>query len=108
VSLLRGRMSLLRRLTARLRRDQKGQSIVEYMLVLMVIVSAVLLVLKLMKDSNFFYKNVTEPLVRHITYNYKYGHPGAQGWDEGSPKLHIQISRPNEGQTFRLFQPTDE
>ncbi len=86
--------------------DQRGQSIVEYMLVLMVIVSAVLLVLSLMKKSNFFYKNVSEPLVRHITYNYKYGHPGAQGWDEGNPQLHIQISRPNEGQTFRLFQPT--
>jgi hypothetical protein len=74
------------------------------MLVLMVIVSALLLVIGLMKKSNFFFKNVTEPLVKHITYNYKYGDPRAQGWDEGSPKRHIQISRPNEGQTFRLFQ----
>jgi len=81
---------------------------VEYMLVLMVIVSAVLLVLGLMKKSNFFYKNISEPLVRYITYNYKYAHPGAQGWDEGTPKLHIQISRPNEGQTFRMFQPTGD
>lgn len=89
-------------------RNQKGQSIVEYMLVLIVIVSAVLLVLSLMKKSNFFYKNVSEPLVRHITYNYKYGHPAAQGWDEGNPKLHIQVSRPNEGQTFRLFQQSGD
>jgi len=88
-------------------RGQRGQSILEYMLVLCVIMSAVLLVISLMKKSHFFYKNISEPLVRHITYNYKYGDPKAQGWDEGSPKLHIQISRPNEGQTFRLFQPRE-
>ncbi len=88
-------------------RNQRGQSIVEYMLVLIVIVSALLLILKLMKESNFFYKNISEPLVKHIAYNYKYGDPKAQGWDEGSPKLHIQISRPNEGQTFRMFQPRE-
>jgi len=88
-------------------RCQKGQSVVEYLLVLAVIVSAVLLVLGLLRESDFFFKRVTEPLVRHITYNYKYGDPRSQGWDEGSPRLHIQISRPNEGQTFRLFQPKD-
>ncbi len=87
--------------------DQRGQSVVEYLLVLAVIVGAVLLMMKLLKESNFFYKRVTEPLVSHITYNYKYADPRAQGWDEGAPKLHIQISRPNEGQTFRLFQPKD-
>jgi hypothetical protein len=85
-------------------RNQRGQSVAEYLLVLLVIVSAVLLVLGLLKKSDFFYKNVSEPLVKHITYNYKYGDPSAQGWDEGSPRLHIQISKPNEGQTFRLFQ----
>lgn len=89
------------------RLDEKGQSIMEYMLVLIVVVGALLTLLSLLKSSNFFYKRVTEPLVRHITYNYKYGDPSAQGWDEGNPKLHIQISRPNEGQTFRLFQPRE-
>jgi hypothetical protein len=79
----------------------------EYMLVLLAIVSGILILMGLLKKSNFFYKKVTEPLVKHITYNYKYGDPNAQGWDEGSPKLHIQISRPNEGQTFRLFQPKE-
>lgn len=80
----------------------------EYMLVMCVIVGAMLLLLKLLKDSQFFYKKITKPLVSHIVYNYKYGDPRAQGWDEGTPKLHIQISRPNEGQTFRLFQPKGE
>ena len=94
-------------LPRRLRHDQRGQSVFEYMLVLLVIVGAILLVMSLLKKSNFFYKKVTEPLVRHITYNYKYGDPRSQGWDEGNPRLHIQISRPNEGQTFRLFQPKE-
>lgn len=99
---------LLRDLLRRLARgDQRGQSVVEYLLVLAVIVSAVLLVLKLLKDSDYFYKHFTQPLVSHITYNYKYADPKAQGWDEGSPKAHIQIARPNEGQTFRLFQPKE-
>lgn len=88
-------------------REERGQSIVEYMLVLAVIVTALMLVLKLLKDSDFFYKKISEPLVKHITYNYKYADSRAQGWDEGSPKLHIQISRPNEGQTFRMFQPKE-
>ena len=96
----------MRKLRLRLQ-NQRGQSIVEYMLVLFVIVSALMLVMSLMKKSNFFYKNISEPLVKHITYNYKYGDSKAQGWDEGTPKLHIQISRPNEGQTFRMFQPKD-
>ncbi len=87
--------------------NQKGQTIVEYMLVLLVIVGAILLFLNLMKNSDFFFKKVTSPLVSYIVYNYKYGDPAAQGWDESSPKKHIQISRPNEGQTFRLFQPLE-
>jgi hypothetical protein len=77
------------------------------MLVLCVVVAGVLLLLNLLKKSKFFYKRVTEPIVKHIVYNYKYADPRAQGWDEGSPRLHIQISRPNEGQTFRLFQPKE-
>ena len=88
-------------------RDESGQSVAEYVLVLAVIVGGILLFLNFLKSSNFFYKKVTAPLVSHIVYNYKYGDPTAQGWDEGSPLKHIQISRPNEGQTFRLFQPLE-
>ena len=96
-----------RALLARARGGEAGQSMVEYLLVLAVIVTAVLLLLNLLKSSDFFYRKVTEPLVKYIIYDYKYGDPRAQGWDEGSPRLHVQISRPNEGQTFRLFQPKE-
>lgn len=86
-------------------KNQRGQSILEYILVMMVVLTAIILVLGNLKKSEFFFKKFAEPLVKHITYNYKYGDSGSQGWDEGTPKLHIQISKPNDSQTFRLFQP---
>lgn len=95
----RPRFSLLRG-----RRRQRGQSILEYILVMCIVVGGILFVVNRLKQSQFFFKKFTEPLVKHITYNYKYADPTAQGWDEGSPRMHIQIQQP-AGQTFRLFQP---
>jgi len=100
-SFLRHRARLLRG-----RNGERGQSIVEYILVLCVVVGGILFVMNQMKKSNFFYKRLTEPLVKHMVYNYKYGDPTAQGWDEGTPRMHIQIQEP-KGATFRLFQPKE-
>lgn len=86
-------------------KNQKGQSMLEYILVMLVVVSALIMVLGNLKKNQFFFKNITEPLVKHLVYNYKYADPKSQGWDEGNPKKHIQISRPNDSNTFRLFQP---
>lgn len=85
--------------------NQRGQSMMEYMLVMFVVVGVITMVLGNLKKSEFFFKKFASPLVKHITYNYKYADSSAQGWDEGNPKLHIQVSRPNDSQTFRLFQP---
>jgi hypothetical protein len=85
-------------------KNQKGQSIVEYVLVMAIVVTAIIFVLGKMKKSEFFFKRFTEPLVKHLAYNYKYAEPSAQGWDEGTPNAHIQIQEP-QGRTFRLFQP---
>lgn len=86
-------------------KNQRGQSVVEYILMMFLIVSIVIFIFGSMKKSNFFFKRFTEPLVKHIVYNYKYGDSSAQGWDEGTPRKHIQISQPNGNATFRLFQP---
>jgi hypothetical protein len=86
-------------------RNQRGQSIVEYILVMAMVVGLVLFIFGSLKKSNFFFNKITKPLVQHVVYNYKYGDPRSQGWDEGSPRLHIQISKPNGGETFRMFQP---
>ncbi len=86
-------------------RKDSGQTMVEYVLIMFVVVTALVFILGKLKQSQFFYKKVTEPLIQHITYNYKYGDPTSQGWDENTPKRHIQISKPGDGNTFRLFQP---
>lgn len=88
------------------RKNERGQSMMEYLLVMFVIVAGIIIMMNGLKKNQFFYKNITEPLVKTITYNYKYGDPSAQGWDEGTPKKHIQISKPNSGGSFRLFQPS--
>jgi hypothetical protein len=94
----------MRRLALRLMKNQGGQSMTEYLLMMVIVVSALLLILGKLKKSEYFFKKFTEPLVKHITYNYKYGDPKSQGWDEGEPRAHIQIAEP-QGRTFRLFQP---
>jgi hypothetical protein len=84
--------------------NQRGQTMIEYVLLMAVVVGAIILVIGKLKESQFFFKKFTQPLVKHMTYNYKYGDPKAQGWDEGTPRLHMQISEP-AGATFRIFQP---
>lgn len=85
-------------------KNQSGQSMVEYILVMAIVVTAIVVILGQMKKNEFFFKRFTEPLVKHLAYNYKYADPKAQGWDEGTPNSHIQIQEP-QGRTFRLFQP---
>ncbi|MGZ3692763.1 MAG: TadE/TadG family type IV pilus assembly protein [Bdellovibrionota bacterium] len=100
-------MNLLRdrKIKKALLQDQSGQSIVEYILVMFLVVSIVMFIFGAMKKNNFFFNKFTKPLVAYMIYNYKYGDASAQGWDEGKPHLHIQISQPNPNATFRLFQP---
>jgi len=83
---------------------ENGQTAVEYILLTFVILSLIMFVMRQFTDREYFFKNLTGPLVSYLRYNYKYADPTATGWDEGNnPKRHIQISQPNNGQTFRLF-----
>jgi hypothetical protein len=86
------------------RKKESGQSTLEYVLVMAVVVGAVITLLGLLKKNQYFFKNVASPLVSYLRYNYKYADPAAQGWDEGNPQKHIQISTPNDAATFRLFR----
>lgn len=78
----------------------------EYLLVALVVVGAVSGALKFLKSSKYFYNNVTKPLVAYLRYNYKYGSPKVQGWDEGTARGHIQVSEP-AGTNFRIVLPKD-
>lgn len=86
---------------------QSGQALVEYILVTFLVITMLAISFKWFKRSEYFFKNITKPVVAHIRYNYKYGDPTAQGWDEGEAKKHIEIVHP-EGQTFRLFTPEEK
>lgn len=97
----RARSSLLRKPFG----NERGQSVVEYILMMGLIVTIVMVLFGQMKKNQFFFNKFTKPIVSHMIYNYKYGDPAAQGWDEGNPRKHIQISQPNANATFRLFQP---
>jgi len=92
----------------RRRPNQKGQAVLEYILLSAIIMGMVFLVLGRLKSGDYFFKNFTAPLVQYLKFNYKYGDQNALGWDEsdtGGPRRHIQISTPNDGQTFRMFIP---
>ena len=85
---------------------QSGQTMVEYILLTAVIVLGIILFFALLRDAEFIWKRLSEPVIGYIKYNYKYGDPNALGWDEGGgPRKHIQIAQPNAGQTFRIFLP---
>jgi hypothetical protein len=81
---------------------------VEYMLLTAVVVIGAVLVFSLLQERDYFFTRITKPMVGYLKYNYKYGDKDSQGWDEGgSPRQHIQISKPNDGQNFKLFLPRD-
>ena len=85
-------------------KNQEGQTMLEYILMLFLIVGVVVGVIKWLKSSEFFFKKISQPMMSYLRYNYKYGDPTARGWDEGGAKKHVQISVP-DGQTFRMFVP---
>lgn len=94
--------ALLKRV--RRRKGESGQSMVEYLLVTIVVVLIVLGVFTLFENTELIFTRLTSPLVSFLKYNYKYGHKDALGWDEGTPRKHIQIAEPG-GDTFRIFIP---
>lgn len=89
-------------------KNERGQTIVEYILVMSLVVGLLVGVMSYLKKSEFIFKNFTAPMLSYLRFNYKYGDPSALGWDEiGGPRKHIQISKPSSGRTFRLFKPAN-
>lgn len=87
---------------------QGGQAIVEYLLLTAVVLGLFMFVMNRLQTDDYFFKKLISPLVQELKYNYKYGDALALGWDEsdsGGPRKSIQISKPNDGQTFRMFIP---
>ncbi len=82
------------------RRDQSGQAMLEYVLLLSVIVGCVFLLREGIARFDVG-DRLLRPLSESYARAYKYGHPKAQGFDEGEPKNHPRIETGENN--FRLF-----
>lgn len=89
---------------------ESGQSMLEYILVVFLVVTAVLFAFGWMRERSYIFKNIAAPVVAFVKYNYKYGDKDALGWDEDKgPKKHVQISNPDpDGSNFRIFIPVNK
>jgi Flp pilus assembly pilin Flp len=85
-------------------REEKGQAVVEYIVMVAVVVGiylSVLTVLKNRKLGNMLTKLVLGPYAAA----YQFGHTQAKGFDDGGPKFH---PRADGGENnFRLFLNPD-
>lgn len=105
-----GRVNLIRQRRWRRAQNnshtQAGQTTIEYILMMAVVLGIVMGMMTILNRDKFFFKQLVQPIVSYMRYNYKYGDHNALGWDEGGgPRKHIQISEPGAGETFRLFVP---
>lgn len=81
-------------------RDEQGQAVVEYLLLLAVVVGFFMVMSAGLKKTMIGKKLMT-PITVDFARAYKYGHPKAEGTDEGgSPKRH---PRYDGEESFRIF-----
>jgi hypothetical protein len=82
-------------------RDESGQAVVEYVLLLSITFSLFLIVAK---GLSVF--KVEEKLLRPLSVSYaaayRYGHPEALGFEDGGPKKHPRAIAPGT-ESFRIF-----
>ncbi len=82
------------------RRNQEGQAITEYILLLAVVTSVAAIILGSFKKLGLA-DTLASPIKNNFARSYQYGHPEALGYEDGGPKFH---PRAVEGGTnFRIF-----
>ncbi|OFZ19710.1 MAG: hypothetical protein A2X94_16785 [Bdellovibrionales bacterium GWB1_55_8] len=81
-------------------RDERGQAVVEYILLVALVVMAFTIVaggMERFKVGEALLKPIREDFARA----YKYGHPKTTGFDEGSPSRHPRVTGGENN--FRIF-----
>lgn len=82
-------------------REERGQAVVEYVLLL-----AVTLVFFLVVTRGMIALKIEERLMRPLSQKYarayRYGHPDALGYEDGGPKKHPRAIAPGT-ESFRIF-----
>lgn len=81
-------------------KDERGQAVVEYILILAVITGFFVLVTRALRDEKIA-SAVLKPLTEEHARAYQFGHPEARGPDDGrGPKLHPRIPGDGGGRIF--------
>lgn len=83
-------------------RDQSGQAVTEYILLLSIVVAAFLLLSKGITDVGLSGKLLT-PVKEDFANTYRYGHPKAKGFEDGGPLNHPRAYTGGSNNNFRLF-----
>jgi len=69
------------------RNTESGQATIEYVLILTIIVSFYMALMTVIDRMNLA-ERLIGPIVGSYANTYKYGHPKAKGFDEGTPENH--------------------
>jgi len=73
-----------------LHKNERGQATIEYVLLLLIVVGGYSMILKWVNQLGLA-DLLAAPLTTTYASVYKYGHPKAKGFDEGTPENHPRI-----------------
>lgn len=82
-------------------KNEEGQAITEYILLLAIIVGFVFVVFRGL-DQMGFARKLTRPIHEEFARAYQYGHPRALGPDDGGPRHHPRFLS-GDDTNFRIF-----
>lgn len=85
------------------KKNQSGQAVMEYVLLLTVVSLMYLFASSYLRGSAVG-KSISNPIQKDFAFAYRYGHPKARGLDDpDGPKLHPRISSSYAAGNFRLY-----
>lgn len=83
-----------------LKRNESGQAVFEYVLLLTILVSGYVLLVNGLKDSGMG-KKMLAPIQEDYRRAYQYGNTTAKGYEDGAPENHPRVA--NGKKNFHLF-----
>lgn len=86
--------------SGRLARDEKGQAMTEYLLLLSIVVFIFVGVNKFFKEHKLG-ATILAPITGDFARTYRYGYAKTKGYDDGGPDMH---PRAVGGNNFRIFR----
>jgi hypothetical protein len=82
-----------------LHQNENGQATIEYVLLLLIVVGAYSMIFNWVNNLGLA-DRLAAPLTTTYARVYKYGHPQAKGFDEGTPENHPRIVINNKTRMF--------